>query len=267
MKPRRRRIVWLAAAAAVVLLASIGHIQRSQTAAAAPVSFDYQVVNVYPHDPDAFTQGLVFQDGVLFESTGRYGQSALRRVRLETGEVLQERRLDPMLFGEGLTEWSGRLVQITWREQTGFVYDRETFALLQTFSYPGEGWGLTHDGRRLIMSDGTADLRFLDPATFAETGRLRVTEDGRPVSLLNELEMMRDVLLANVWGSDDILVIGLRDGRVRGRIDLTGLLPAADRAGPVDVLNGIAYDAEGDRLFVTGKLWPKLFEIRIAPRP
>jgi glutaminyl-peptide cyclotransferase len=235
-----------------------------QAAGPEPVRVGYRVVNVYPHDPEAFTQGLVFRDGDLFESTGQYGRSSLRRVRLESGEVIQERRLERRYFGEGLTDWDSRLIQLTWQENAAFVYDLETFALLRTFRYRGEGWGLTHDGRRLVMSDGTSELRFLDPETFVESGRLRVTERGRPLPYLNELEMVRGELLANVWGSDDIFIIDLESGHVTGRVDLSNLLPPADRAGRVDVLNGIAYDAEGDRLFVTGKLWPKLFEIRLV---
>jgi glutamine cyclotransferase len=231
-----------------------------------PVWFDHTVVNVYPHDPGAFTQGLIFRDGHLYESTGQYGQSTVRRVELETGRVLQQVAVEPQYFGEGLTDWGERLIQITWQSQVGFVYDRKTFARQRTFRYTGEGWGLTRDAQRLIMSDGTAQLRFLDPASLEETGRVTVTDMGYPVSQLNELELVKGRVAANVWQSDTIVFIAPDSGRVTGRVDLRGLLSPAERARGVDVLNGIAYDPARDRLFVTGKLWPKLFEIRLRPR-
>jgi glutaminyl-peptide cyclotransferase len=234
--------------------------------AAAPLWYDYTVVNVFPHDPDAFTQGLLFKDGYLYESTGLHGRSSVRRVELQTGRVVQQIAVDPQHFAEGLAGWGERLIQLTWQSQLGFVYDRRTLARQQTFQYTGEGWGLTSDDRRLIMSDGSAQLRFLDPATLSETGRLTVTDGGYPVAQLNELEVMKGQIAANIWQSDTVVLIAPDTGRVTGRIDLRGLLMAADRARGVDVLNGIAYDARGDRLFVTGKLWPKLFEIRLRPR-
>ena len=233
-------------------------------AAAAPVG-GYRVVRAYPHDPDAFTQGLVIADGRLFEGTGLNGRSSVREVELETGRVLRRRPLAPEHFGEGLTELGGRLFQLTWTGGVGFVYDRATFEPVRRFSYAGEGWGLTHDGRRLIMSDGTAQLRFLDPGTLAETGRITVTDEGRPVPRLNELEWVEGEVFANVWTTDRIARIDPATGRVTGWIDLSGLLSPADRAGrPVDVLNGIAYDRARKRLFVTGKLWPKLYEITLT---
>jgi glutaminyl-peptide cyclotransferase len=228
-----------------------------------PAWHHYEVVNAYPHDPTAFTQGLLFRDGYLFESTGQYGRSTLRRVRLETGEVLQQQPLAAQYFAEGLAAWDDRLIQITWQSGVGFVYNVASLALEDTFEYPGEGWGLTAADDRLVMSDGTPVLRFLDPQTLVETGRLRVTYDGQAIAGLNELEFVNGELYANVWQTDQIVIIDLETGRVGGVLDLRGLLPPADRARPVDVLNGIAYDATGDRLFVTGKLWPKLFEIRI----
>jgi glutamine cyclotransferase len=231
----------------------------------APV-YGYEVVNVYPHDPAAFTQGLVYRDGVLFESTGLSGRSSIRKVRLETGEVLERRDLEPRYFGEGLAHWNDRLIQLTWQSNVAFVYDAATFEPRGTFSYRGEGWGLTREGDRLLLSDGSPALRVMDPATFEETGRLTVTDAGRPIFNLNELEVVRGEIFANIWQTDRIARITPDTGRVTGWIDLAGLLPAADRAGGVDVLNGIAYDAEGDRLFVTGKLWPKLFQIRVVPR-
>jgi glutamine cyclotransferase len=218
----------------------------------------------YPHDTNAFTQGLIFRNGVLYESTGQYGRSSLRRVRLETGQVLQQRPLDRRYFGEGLAEWNGRLIQLTWKEGVGFVYDLATFTEQRTFSYTGEGWGITHDGARLILSDGSPTLRFLHPETFRETGRLQVTDRGKPVHDLNELEFVRDEIYANIWNTDRIARISPSSGTVLGWIDLANLWP--QRAGIDAVLNGIAYDAAGDRLFVTGKLWPRLYHIELVRR-
>jgi glutaminyl-peptide cyclotransferase len=233
---------------------------------AAPV-YGYRVVHVYPHDPQAFTQGLIFRDGVLFESTGLNGQSSLRKVKLETGEVLQQRDVDRQYFAEGLTDWGDRLIQLTWQTGIGFLYERASFKPIGTFQYKGEGWGLTHDRSRLIMSDGSATLRFLDPATLRETGRLEVRDGDRPVTSLNELELVRDEVYANVWQTERIVRIAVATGRVTGWIDLAGLKATLPRTGPVDVMNGIAYDAVADRLFVTGKWWPRLFEIALVPRP
>lgn len=225
--------------------------------------FGYSVVRSYPHDRGAYTQGLVFRDGFLYEGTGQEGSSSIRKVRLETGEVLQLRRLDDRYFGEGISIVGNRLIQLTWKNEIGFVYDATTFEPAGTFGYEGEGWGLTYDGRRLIMSDGSPELRFLDPSTLKETGRLTVRDRGVPVEELNELEMVKGEIYANVWQTDLIARISAKTGDVTGWIDLTGLLPPRERAG-VDVLNGIAYDAAGDRLFVTGKLWPRLFEIKLV---
>jgi len=233
---------------------------------AAPTLYTYRVVNRYPHDPTAFTQGLVIQDGVLYESTGLVGESSLRRVELETGRVLAQQAVAAPLFAEGLTAWRDQLIQLTWQAGQAFVYDRETFEHLRTFQYAGEGWGLTHDGTRLILSDGTEHLRFLDPETFEETGRIMVTDRGTAVSQLNELEFVRGEIYANVWQSDRIARISPETGAVTGWIDLTGLLPQSERAGIDSVLNGIAFDAGQNRLFVTGKLWPTLFEIVVERR-
>lgn len=238
-----------------------GPAQRAQTA---PVS-SYQVIRTYPHDPRAFTQGLVFIDGFLYEGTGLNGESGIRKVRLETGEVLQVKKIEDRYFGEGIAVIGNSIFQLTWQGEVGFVYDRSTFERRRTFTYRGEGWGLTYDGRRLIMSDGTATLRFIDPGTLTEIGRTNVTEAGRPVVKLNELEFVKGEILANVWSSHRIARISPRTGAVIGWIDLEGLLDPRDAAAGVDVLNGIAYDAATDRLFVTGKLWPKLFEIKIRP--
>ena len=239
----------------------------SATTGVAPVS-GYRVVRRHPHDPAAFTEGLFFRDGQLFESTGYEGRSFIRREELETGRVTQERPLDPRYFGEGIVSLGDRLYQLTWRSQVGFVYDLKSFEPRGEFHYPGEGWALTTDGRRLIMSDGTADLRFLDPTTLAETGRLHVTDAGRPLDQINELEWVRGEIYANVWMTDRIARIDPATGVVRGWIDLAGLLGAPHgegRFGEPDVLNGIAYDARGDRLFVTGKNWPWLYEIKLVP--
>ncbi len=224
-----------------------------------------KVVNTYPHDRAAFTEGLVIDGGVLYEGTGLNGQSSLRRVDLESGRVQHSAPLDPQYFGEGITVWDDQIIQLTWKSHVGIVYDKATFKLLKTFNYPSEGWGITHDDKSLIMSDGTPTLYFLDPATFQETKRITVTNQGQPVFNLNELEYVHGEILANVWQTDRIARLSPETGQVIGWIDLTGLLSQADREPPVDVLNGIAYDAEHDRLFVTGKLWPKLFEITLVP--
>lgn len=237
---------------------------EAQAPAAVPVH-GYEVVRNYPHDATAFTQGLLYRDGHLFESTGLEGQSTLRQVELETGRVVRRHDLDKTLFGEGLTTWNDTLVQITWRSGLALVYDVRTFALQHTFTYAGEGWGITHDGRRFILSDGDAALRFFDPKTFAETGRLPVTNAGRPVRDLNELEFVDGQVYANVWHTDRIAVIDPATGVVTAWINLEGLRPQAVRLESESVLNGIAYDAGKKRLFVTGKRWPELFEIRVRP--
>jgi glutamine cyclotransferase len=229
----------------------------------APVA-GYRIVNSYPHDPRAFTQGLVFADDVLYEGTGLRGHSSLRKVDLKTGNILQIRQLSAQFFGEGITIYGNRIIQLTWRARAGFVYDKKTFQLLDTFNYPTEGWGITHDGRSFIMSDGTSTLYLFDPQTFQEVGRLEVhTRDG-PVSRLNELEYVQGEIYANVWKTDRIARISPETGEVVGWIDLEGLLIPEDRSRRIDVLNGIAYDVKNDRLFVTGKLWPKVFEIELV---
>jgi glutamine cyclotransferase len=236
----------------------------ASSSSSAPVA-GYRVVRVYPHDPQAFTQGLTYVDGVLYEGTGLNGRSSIRKVRLENGEVLQIQKIDSQYFGEGITVLGDRLFSLTWQSGVGFIYDRASFTRAGTFTYRGEGWGLTHDGTRLIMSDGTATLRFLDKATQKENGRLQVRDGAVPVMNLNELEYVKGEVLANVWQTHRIARISPKTGMVTGWIDLEGLLNPRDAQG-VDVLNGIAYDAAGDRLFVTGKYWPKLFEIAIVPK-
>lgn len=224
----------------------------------------YRIVNTYPHDPQAFTQGLVFDKGFLYEGTGLYGRSSLRKVDLQTGKILKRYELPSHFFGEGLTIFGDQIIQSTWKSNVAFVYDKHSFRLLQVFKYPKESWGITHDGSRLIMSDGTSNLRFLDPRTFKETGRIEVRDTSGPVGRLNELEYVQGEIYANVWRTDRIARISPHSGKITGWIDLTGLLGPQDRYESVDVLNGIAYDAENDRLFVTGKLWPKLFEIDLT---
>lgn len=232
-------------------------------AGSAPV-FGYRIVHAYPHDPAAFTQGLFYLDGFLYEGTGLYGSSTLRKVKLETGEVIERHDLPAQYFGEGIVNWGPLMVQLTWQNGVGLVYRRMGFQFEKSFPYAGEGWGLTQDGQHLIESDGSSSLRYWDPATFHEIRRLAVIDDGNPVEKLNELEFVRGEIYANVWQTDRIARISPASGRVTSWIDLEGLLTAADRTGRVDVLNGIAYDAQHDRLFVTGKLWPKLFEIKVA---
>lgn len=225
----------------------------------------YRVVHVYPHDPRAYTQGLLYADGHLYESTGLNGRSTLRMVDLESGRVLQSVPLPNQYFGEGLAAWGSTLVQLTWQDHIAFVYDRFSFRQIRTLRYEGEGWGLTEDGKDLILSDGSATLRFLDPSTAREVRRIVVKERGVPVTELNELEFVHGKIYANVWHSDRIVSIEPATGKVLGSIDLRGLLPAGERSDPEAVLNGIAWDAAHDRLFVTGKLWPKLFEIQVVP--
>jgi glutaminyl-peptide cyclotransferase len=233
-------------------------------AAGTPV-YGYTVVHDYPHDPAAFTEGLFYLNGFLYESTGLEGKSDIRKVQLATGKVLERRPLAPQYFGEGIVAWKGRLAQLTWQSQIGFTYDLATFKPRSSFHYPGEGWAMTHDGKRVIMSDGTAQLRFLDPVTLAETGRLNVTLNGRPLAMLNELEWVKGEILANVWQTNYIVRIDPKTGVVTGVIDLSSLVAQETAKGrPIDVLNGIAYDPEHDRLFVSGKLWPDLYEIKLT---
>ena len=242
------------------------------TAPAAPLQptiYDYTVVKSYPHDPNAFTQGLVYLDGVFYEGTGLYGRSSLRKVAPETGAVLQQHDLDETFFGEGIAVLGDEIYQLTWQNGVGFVYDRASFAEKRRFTYATEGWGLTHDGENLIMSDGTPTLYFRDPATLEEVRRITVTVSGEPVMRLNELEYIDGKVLANVWQTDYMLRIDPATGVVDGIYDFTGLLaqaPPSTSATAPDVLNGVAYDRETGRFFVTGKLWPAVFEVEMHPR-
>ena len=232
-------------------------------------TYSYRIARAFPHDPDAYTQGLLYDSGFLYESTGHYGQSSLRKVELETGAVVQFHQLDDRFFGEGLALFGNRLLQLTWRANKGFAYRLDSFEPLAEFAYPTEGWGLTCDGELLVMSDGSATLYFRDPFTFAEVSRVAVVAQGRPVPQLNELEWVAGEVFANIWQTDTIARIDPATGQVAGWIDLTGLLSDADRRGSkAEVLNGIAYDPEGERLFVTGKWWPKLYQIElVSPSP
>ncbi|GAB3401867.1 glutaminyl-peptide cyclotransferase [Massilia agilis] len=237
----------------------------SAAQAAIPV-YGFVVKNTYPHDPQAFTQGLFFKDGHLYETTGLQGRSTLRKVELNTGKVLQKKELASEFFGEGSAAVGNEIVSLTWTSHVGFVYDQKTFGLKRRFNYAGEGWGLASDAQRLYMSDGSNAIRVLDPKSLEEVRRIQVTAEGKPVNRLNELEVVDGQIYANVWGTDIIARIDPTTGNVVGWIDLTNLLPPAQRGtDSMDaVLNGIAYDAKHHRLFVTGKLWPKLFEIELV---
>ena len=239
-----------------------GSTSKSAPATTQPLPvYACKVVNTFPHDRQAYTQGLAFDKGILFEGTGGYGNSALRKVELESGRVLQEYRLPAMYFGEGITLYKDTLIQLTWESHVGFVYDKDSFNLLREFSYPTEGWGITHDGNRIIMSDGTSRLYFLDTENFNTTGYIEAHDESGPVNRINELEYIKGRIFANVWGTENVVIIDPGDGSVSGRIDLSGILGAGYDNNSTDVLNGIAYDSEKDRMIVTGKLWPLLFEI------
>jgi glutamine cyclotransferase len=229
--------------------------------------YGYKIVRTFPHDANAYTQGLVYHNGFLYEGTGLEGRSSLRKVKPETGEVVQKIDLAPDYFGEGITIFKKEILQLTWKAQTGFVYNLSDFHFLRQFSYPGEGWGLTtgSDGE-IFLSDGTADIRVLDGETLKEKRRITVRDGNMPVKELNELEFVRGEIFANVWQTDRIARISPQTGKVLGWIDLSGLLEFSERSDPDAVLNGIAYDAATNRLFVTGKLWPKLFEIQLVPK-
>ncbi|OPY51355.1 MAG: Glutamine cyclotransferase [Methanosaeta sp. PtaU1.Bin060] len=234
-------------------------------AEAVPI-YGYKIVDSYPHDASAFTEGLVYEKGELYEGTGLYrdsGPSTLRRVDLQTGKVQRQIALDGGLFGEGVTIWDDRLIQLTYKDGIGLVYGKENLTEIDKFSYGTEGWGLTSDGLELIMSDGTENLHLLDPETFEERGRLQVRIGGVPLRGINELEYVRGEIFANIWPTDWIAIISPKTGNVTGLVDLQGILPKED-SSRVDVLNGIAYDEEKGRLFVTGKLWPRLFEIELV---
>jgi len=251
------------ATAALIIAATL----LAQARAAVP-EYVPVIVKSYPHDPAAFTEGLLYQDGFLYESTGLNGQSSIRRVLLQTGTVVQQHDLDAKYFGEGIVIWKDRVIGLTYTTEIGFVYDLGSFNPISDFHYTGEGWGLTRDSSHVFMSDGTSDVRILDPDTLAESGRIHVTCDGRPIRNINELEWVNGEIYANIWQTNVIVRINPATGQVGGLLDVSNLAALAAAGGRVvDVPNGIAYDAAGDRLFVTGKLWPALYQITLSPRP
>ncbi|MBT3605580.1 MAG: glutaminyl-peptide cyclotransferase [Candidatus Latescibacteria bacterium] len=227
-------------------------------------AFTFTTVKTYPHDDNAFTQGLVYADSSFYEGTGLFGASSIRKVMPETGELLKVRNNSSAFFGEGITLFNHKIYQITWKSGTCFVYDKNTFEIIGQFTYATEGWGLTHDSTNLIMSDGTANIYFRNPTTFLETRRIQVTDDTGPIKHLNELEYIKGAIYANIWLTDRIAKIDPQTGRVISWIDLTNLLPQKDRRNSDAVLNGIAYDPAQDRLFVTGKWWPTIYEIKLV---
>jgi len=252
-----------------VLLATIGMAagqSSSPKGKDGPTEYTFEVVRQFPHDPRAFTQGFTYNDGFFYEGTGRTGQSSLRQVNPENGHMVRKVDLAPELFGEGITVLGNEVFQLTWLSHLGFVYDLRDFHLLRTFQYADEGWGLTTDGHDLFMTDGSAEIRVLDASTFSEKRRIKVRESGKPVDQLNELEFIEGEIYANIWHSDRIARISPETGKVVGWIDLTGLPGPFYQRQAEEVLNGIAYDPTGKRLFVTGKLWPKIFEIRVSPK-
>ena len=269
-----QKYAWLLVTLAIIAVAVVGiyqfgWLQRFDANASVPREMTermtYEVVQAYDHDPLSFTQGLVYEDGIFYESAGLYGQSSLRKVDLATGDVLQRVDLPAVYFAEGLTDWGDQLIQLTWQEHSGFIYDKDSFSQTGAFEYPTEGWGLTQDGERLIMSDGSSTLFFLDPETYEVLDTVTVTDQGDEIVNLNELEYIEGEVFANIWLTDNIIRIDPATGEVLGWIDLSGLLPEEERRVDTNVLNGIAYDPQDNRLFVTGKLWPKLYEIRLVP--
>jgi len=256
--------------AVIFLFVALGRVVSSQASrpiqAAGPPEYTFRVIQAFPHDPTAYTQGLLYADGFLYEGTGLHGSSSLRKVRLETGEVVQRVDLAPEFFGEGITLLRNEILQLTWQSQTGFVYSASDFRLLRRFSYPGEGWGLATNGREVFMSDGTDEIRILDGNTLKEKRRLKVHDGNVSIAQLNELEFVEGEIFANVWQTDRIARISPQDGRVVGWIDLKGILSPMYHLERDAVLNGIAYDPTAKRLFVTGKLWPRIFHIQLVPK-
>lgn len=258
------QLIFLCVISGFILPYSAASSELEKVSVPVPV-YNYRIVNVYPHDEQAFTQGLVFEDGFIYEGTGLNGQSALLKIKLRTGDVLKIHKLPQEFFGEGIVLYNDKIIQLTWKSHAGFVYDKDNFKLLSTFYYPTEGWGITHDGKQLIMSDGTANLYFLHPETLKETRRIEVRHQNIPVIRLNELEYVRGEIFANVWLTNRIARIDPQSGRVTGWIDLEGLSPFKNSDNKMKALNGIAYDTKNDRLFVTGKLWPNIYEIKLMP--
>ena len=237
--------------------------EAGPTSNAPAAKHGYEIVNIYPHDSNAFTQGLILVNGKLLESTGQEGSSSLRTVELETGKVLKKVDVPSPYFAEGITVLNGKVYQLTWQHNLGFIYDAQTFERVGQFNYEGEGWGLTTDGQSLILSDGSNRLKYLDPTSFRVTKTISVVDGTKPIEELNELEFVQGEIYANVWHSDEIAVIDPQSGRVKAWIDLTGLMPEDSLANEEAVLNGIAYDQANSKFYVTGKLWPRLFELKI----
>jgi len=263
--PMKRWFLVAAAATLIILFSLAAYIVlHDETADNEVLNYEYTVTNAYPHDINAFTEGLVYENGFLYEGTGLYGNSTLRKVELETGEAIQLYSMSPDFFGEGITIFDDKIIQLTWLENTGFVYEKDNFELLKNFSYPSEGWGITTDGENLIMSDGTATLHFLNPETFQEIGTVEVHDASGPVTMLNELEYVKGDIYANVFEQKRIAIININNGQIKGWVDMNGLRDPDD-FDLNNVLNGIAYDSDGDRLFVTGKRWTQLFEIKLVP--
>ena len=260
----RQRLAVLALIASIAQTLQAESPRRTRPPAAAEYTF--KIIKTFPHDPNAFTQGLVYHDGFLYEGTGLKGQSSLRKVRLDTGDVVQEIHLAPQFFGEGIAIVNDQIVQLTWQSHTGFVYRLSDFRFLRNFSYSGEGWGLATDGHEIYLSDGTADIRVLDPGTFVEKRRFSVHDGNTRITQLNELEFVEGELFANIWQTDRIARISPQTGEVLGWIDLKGLLSPVYRLESGAVLNGIAYDPKQKRLFVTGTLWPSIFQIELVPK-
>jgi glutamine cyclotransferase len=251
-----------------ICLSNTDNANKNFTPTFAPI-FYYEIIDVFPHDPQAFTQGLVWEDGLLYEGTGLYGVSSLRKVELETGKILQLYQLPDIYFGEGITIFEDRIYQLTWKEQIGFIYDTDSFQLLKTFSYPHEGWGITHDEEYLIISDGSSVLHFVDPLTLKEIKQVKVHDQQTLVYRINELEYIKGKFFANIWQTDLIAIISPESGEVFAWVDLSDILENVHIKAnqPIDVLNGIAYDSLNERLFVTGKWWPVVFQIKITEKP
>ncbi len=270
MKMRKSVILSVAVFLALESFASVPSLAAdnsvNQTQSSPVPVYGYKIINVYPHDKTAFTEGLVYDGNTLYESTGLYDNSTLRQVDLTTGRILKLYRMPDEFFGEGLTLWKDQLIQLTWQSGVGFVYDKRSFNQTRSFSYSRDGWGFTSDGRQLIMSDGSDTLYFLNPDTFEDAGSVRVKDNGNPVNKLNELEFIKGKVYANVYLTSRIAIISPETGEVNGWIDLQWLVDREDALGDVDVLNGIAYDADTDLLIVTGKFWPELFEIKIQSK-
>lgn len=253
---------------ALVILASslIVYVWLTQTPPNTTIQqYTYNIVNAYPHDKNAFTEGLAYDNGNLYESTGLQGYSTLRRVELQTGTILQTHTLENQYFGEGITIYNNKIIQLTWRSQKAFIYDKETLSPLSEFTYPTEGWGITHDGNSLIMSDGTATLHFLNPETYQETNSIEVHDNNGPVTQLNELEYINGTIYANIWTQEKIAIINPQTGQIKAWINLTGITQT-ENLDANDVLNGIAYDPNQNRLFITGKLWSQLYQITLIPQ-